>query len=187
MNTKTKKLTLTALMAAIICVLGPLSVPLPSSPVPISLTMVGIYLAVYAVGMGGGTSAYLVYLLLGLVGLPVFSGFTGGAGKLFGATGGYLIGFIFTGLISGFFIDRWWKNRVISAVGMILGIAVAYVFGTVWLAYMAGMTFAQALATGVIPYVGFDLVKIIVLVIVGPELKKVLIRANLVPVKNACE
>jgi biotin transport system substrate-specific component len=70
---------------------------------------------------------------------------------------------------------------------MILGIAVAYVFGTVWLAYMAGMTFAQALATGVIPYVGFDLVKIIVLVIVGPELKKVLIRANLVPVKNACE
>jgi biotin transport system substrate-specific component len=186
-TTQTKKLTLTALMAAILCVLGPLSVPLPFSPVPISLTMIGIYLAVYAVGMAGGAGAYLVYLLLGLVGLPVFSGFTGGAGKLFGATGGYLIGFIFTALISGFFVDRWWKNRVISAVGMILGIAVAYVFGTVWLAYVAGMTFEQALVAGVIPYVGFDLMKIVVLVIVGPELKKALIRANLVPANDVCE
>jgi biotin transport system substrate-specific component len=187
MNTKTKKLTLTALMAAIICVLGPLSVPLPFSPVPISLTMIGIYLAVYAVGMVNGTAAYLVYLLLGLVGLPVFSGFTGGAGKLFGATGGYLIGFIFTGLVSGFFIDHWWKNRVISAFGMILGIAAAYVFGSAWLAYVAGLTFMQALAEGVIPYVGFDLIKIVILVIVGPELKRALIRANLVSVNVSAD
>lgn len=184
MNTKTKELTLTALMAAIICVLGPLSVPLPFSPVPISLTMIGIYLAVYAVGMWKGTVAFIVYLLLGVVGLPVFSGFTGGPAKLAGPTGGYLIGFIFTALISGYFIDRWWKNRILSGVGMILGIAVAYLFGTVWLAYGAGMTFAQALAAGVIPYVGFDLVKIVVLVIVGPELKKALIKANLVSVRE---
>lgn len=184
MNTKTKELTLTALMAAIICVLGPLSVPLPFSPVPISLTMIGIYLAVYAVGMVRGTAAFLIYLLLGLVGLPVFSGFTGGPAKLAGPTGGYLVGFIFTGLISGFFVDRWWKNRLISGVGMILGIAAAYLFGTIWLAYGAGMTFEQALALGVIPYVGFDLVKIVVLVIVGPELKKVLIKANLVSVRE---
>lgn len=184
MNTKTKELTLTALMAAIICVLGPLSLPLPFSPVPISLTMIGIYLAVYAVGMWRGTVAFLVYLLLGLVGLPVFSGFTGGPAKLLGPTGGYLIGFIFTALISGFFIDRFWKKRLLSALGMILGIGVTYVFGTVWLAYVAGMTFGQALAAGVIPYVGFDLVKIVILMIVGPELKKVLIRANLVSVRE---
>lgn len=182
MNTKTKELTLTALMTAIICVLGPLSVPLPFSPVPISLTMIGIYLAVYAVGMWRGTVAFIVYLLLGLVGLPVFSGFTGGPGKLLGPTGGYLIGFIFTALISGFFIDRFWRNYLLSAVGMILGIAVAYVFGTVWLAYSAGMTFSQALAAGVIPYVGFDLIKIVVLMLVGPAVRKALIRANLIAV-----
>lgn len=182
MNTKTKELTLTALMAAIICVLGPLSVPLPFSPVPISLTMIGIYLAVYAVGMWRGTIAVIIYLLLGLVGLPVFSGFSGGPAKLLGPTGGYLIGFVFTALISGFFVDRFWRKRLVSAVGMILGIGVAYIFGTAWLAYVAGMTFGQALAAGVIPYVGFDLVKIVILVIVGPELRKVLIRANLVSV-----
>ena len=182
MNTKTKELTLTALMAAIICVLGPLSVPLPFSPVPISLTMIGIYLAVYAVGMWRGTIAVIIYLLLGLVGLPVFSGFSGGPAKLLGPTGGYLIGFVFTALISGFFVDRFWRKRLVSAGGMILGIGVAYIFGTAWLAYVAGMTFSQALAAGVIPYVGFDLVKIVILVIVGPELRKVLIRANLVSV-----
>ena len=134
MNTKTKELTLTALMAAIICVLGPLSVPLPFSPVPISLTMIGIYLAVYAVGMWRGTIAVIIYLLLGLVGLPVFSGFSGGPAKLLGPTGGYLIGFVFTALISGFFVDRFWRKRLVSAVGMILGIGVAYIFGTAWLA-----------------------------------------------------
>lgn len=180
MNAKTKELTLTALMAAVLCVLGPLSVPLPFSPVPVSLTMVGIYLAVYAVGMWRGTAAVLVYLLLGLVGLPVFSGFAGGPSKLLGPTGGYLIGFLFTALVSGFVIDRFWKNRLVSAAGMAAGIATAYVFGTAWLAYVAGMTFGEALAAGVIPYIGFDLVKIVAVVIVGPELKKALIRANLV-------
>lgn len=180
MNAKTKELTLTALMAAVLCVLGPLSVPLPFSPVPVSLTMVGIYLAVYAVGMWRGTAAVFLYLLLGLVGLPVFSGFAGGPSKLLGPTGGYLIGFLFTALVSGFVIDRFWKNRLVSAAGMAAGIATAYVFGTAWLAYVAGMTFGEALAVGVIPYIGFDLVKIVAVVIVGPELKKALIRANLV-------
>lgn len=184
MNVKTKELTLTALMAAVLCVLGPLSVPLPISLVPVSLTMIGIYLAVYAVGMWRGTAAVLVYLLLGTVGLPVFSGFSGGPSKLFGPTGGYLIGFLFTALISGFVIDRFWKNRLVSAAGMVVGIVVAYAFGTAWLAYVAGMTFGEALAAGVIPYIGFDLVKIAALVLVGPELKRALIRANLVSVRG---
>ena len=67
---------------------------------------------------------------------------------------------------------------------MVLGIAVAYVFGSAWLAYLNGLTFAQALAEGVIPYVGFDLIKIVLIVIIGTELKKCLIKANLV---TACE
>ncbi len=180
MQTKTKELTLTALMAAIICILGPIAIPIPFSPVPISLTMVGIYLAVYALGMWRALAATALYLLLGLVGLPVFSGYAGGAAKLFGPTGGYLIGFLFTALISGFFIDRWWQNRLISTLGMVLGIAAAYVFGTAWLAYVNAMTFAQALAAGVLPYIGFDLVKIVLLAVVGKQLRQRLNQANLV-------
>ncbi len=78
MNTKTKELTLIGLMAAITCIAGPLSLPLPFSPVPVSLTNLAIYFSVYILGMKRGTISYLVYLLLGLVGLPVFSAFTSG-------------------------------------------------------------------------------------------------------------
>lgn len=82
MNTKTKELTLIGLMAALTCIAGPLSLPLPFSPVPISLTNLAIYFSVYILGMKRGTISYLVYLLLGLVGLPVFSAFTSGPAKL---------------------------------------------------------------------------------------------------------
>ena len=73
MNTKTKELTLIGLMAAVICIAGPLSLPLPFSPIPISLTNLAVYFSVYTLGMKRGTVSYLVYLLIGVAGLPVFS------------------------------------------------------------------------------------------------------------------
>ena len=77
-HTKTQKLTLIALMAAVICILGPLSIAIPISPVPISFTNLAIYLAVMILGWKWGTLSYLVYLMVGVVGLPVFSAFTAG-------------------------------------------------------------------------------------------------------------
>ena len=80
--------------------------------------------------MKAGTISYLVYLLIGLVGVPVFSGFTGGPAKLAGPTGGYLVGFLFMALIAGYFIDRFSRNHILQVLGMILGTAVCYLFGT---------------------------------------------------------
>ena len=97
----TRQMTFIALMTAVTCILGPLSIPLPFSPVPISFTNLAIYLSLYVLGLNGATISYLVYLLIGMVGVPVFSGFSGGFGKLAGPTGGYLIGFIFLTLIAG--------------------------------------------------------------------------------------
>lgn len=181
MNTsmKTKNMVTIALMAAVTCILGPLSLAIPVSPVPISLTNLAVYFAVYALGMKRGTVSYLVYMLLGLVGLPVFSAFTGGAGKLFGPTGGYLIGFIFMALICGFAIDTFEDSRLIHFAGMVLGTIVCYVFGTVWLAYQAGMSFSAALAAGVIPFIPGDLAKIIISLIAGPVIRTSLKKANL--------
>lgn len=71
-HTKTQKLTLIALMAAVICILGPLSIAIPISPVPISFTNLAIYLAVMILGWKWGTLSYLVYLMVGFVGLPYF-------------------------------------------------------------------------------------------------------------------
>ena len=95
-NTKlsTKQLTTIGVMTAVTCILGPLAIPLSFSPVPISLTNLAIYISIYVLGTKSGTISYIVYLLLGLVGLPIFSNFTGGLAKLAGPTGGYLIGFI---------------------------------------------------------------------------------------------
>ena len=82
-----------AIMTAVMCVLGPLAIPI--GPVPISLTTFMVALTVYIFGMKKGMVSYVIYLLLGLVGVPVFTYFTGGVGKVLGPTGGYLVGFIF--------------------------------------------------------------------------------------------
>lgn len=176
---KTKTMALIGVMAAVTCILGPLSLAIPVSPVPISLTNLAVYFAIYVLGMKRGTISYCIYLLLGLIGLPVFAAFTGGAGKLFGPTGGYLIGFIFMALICGFFIEKWEKKLYMHFIGMVLGTAVCYVFGTAWLAYTAHMGFAAALAAGVIPFIPGDLVKIIIAMIAGPIIRKQLKRAGL--------
>ena len=91
-RSKTYEITITALMTAVTCILAPMSIPI--GPVPISFTNLAIYLSLYLLGWKKGTISYLIYLLIGLVGLPVFSGFTGGPAKLAGPTGGYIIGFI---------------------------------------------------------------------------------------------
>ena len=82
-RSKTYEITITALMTAVTCILAPMSIPI--GPVPISFTNLAIYLSLYLLGWKKGTISYLIYLLIGLVGLPVFSGFTGGPAKLAGA------------------------------------------------------------------------------------------------------
>ena len=184
----TYQLTLTAVMAAVLCVLGPISIAIPVSPVPISLASMAVYLAVTVLGMKLGTLSCLIYLLLGLVGIPVFAGGSAGAAKLFGPTGGYLIGYLFLALIAGAFVGRFaenkWKNIAFAALGMILGTIVLYALGTAWLAYSAGMDFQAALWAGVIPFIPGDLVKMIIAVLLGSAVRGRLLRAGVLKGKN---
>ena len=176
MKTKNKIATITitrvALSTAVICVLGPLAISLPISPVPISLGILGIFFAVYVNGWLWGTISCLLYLLIGFVGVPVFAGFTAGAGKLLGPTGGYMIGYIFLSLIAGFFIDKFEKKIPIHILGMILGVAACYFLGTGWLSISAGMSFKEALLAGVVPFIPADLVKMVVAVAVGIPVRR---------------
>ena len=153
---KTKKITMIGLMTAVTCILGPLSLPLPFSPVPITLTNFAVFLSIYILGMKYGTISLLIYLALGTIGLPVFSSFSGGLGKLAGPTGGYLFGFIFLALIHGFFMLRFHKKTFASIIGMTLGMIACYLFA--------------ALMIGVIPYLPGDAVKIALAAIIGPKL-----------------
>ena len=167
---RTKQMVLIALMTAVTCVLGPLSIPLPFSPVPISLTNFAIFLAIFVLGMKSGTISFIIYLLLGAVGVPVFSSFRGGFQVLAGPTGGYLIGFIFLALIMGFALDHFDRKLVPTIIGMIIGMAVCYAFVTVWLAKLLSLSFKEGLMMGVIPYLPGDAAKIIIAAIVGPKL-----------------
>ena len=167
---RTKQMVLIALMTAVTCVLGPLSIPLPFSPVPISLTNFAIFLAIFVLGMKSGTISFIIYLLLGAIGVPVFSSFRGGLQVLAGPTGGYLIGFIFLALIMGFTLEHFDRKLVPTIIGMIIGMAVCYAFGTVWLAKLLSLSFKEGLMMGVIPYLPGDAAKIIIAAIVGPKL-----------------
>lgn len=167
----TRKLVLIALMTCNHLYLRSYGDSDSGQPVPISLTNLVIMISIYVLGFRDATISYIVYLLLGLVGLPVFSGFTGGLGKLAGPTGGYLIGFIFLALIAGLFVDKFPKNRILAVIGMLIGMAITYIFGTEWLAIQLKMSFVAALSVGVIPYLAGDAVKIIIAIIVGPVLR----------------
>lgn len=175
----TKTMALIGVMTAVICIMGPISIQLPISPVPISLGTLAIYFAIYVLGMKKGTISCAVYLLMGFIGIPVFTAFTSGPAKLLGPTGGYLIGYIFMALVCGFVVDKT-NNVFLCFLGMVLGTAVLYLFGTAWLAHQADMTFAAALAAGVIPFILGDLAKIVIAIIAGGQIKKRLRQAGLV-------
>ena len=178
MNTSRKMtaMTTTALMTAVLCILGPLAIPI--GPIPISLTNLTLYFTLYAIGTKRGLAAYLIYLLLGLIGLPVFSGFSGGPQKLFGPTGGYLIGFIGMIVVAGIVIDHHYDKKIRCIAGMFIATLIPYMIGTAWLAYVSHITFTAAFAAGVAPFAAEDIVKMILAALIGPVLRTRLIRAG---------
>lgn len=176
----TYQLTVTALMAAVMCVLGPVSVPI--GEVPISLTNLVICFAVWLLGAKFGTLSVLVYLLLGAVGLPVFSAYSGGLAKLAGPTGGYLVGFLPMAFIGGLIIEKTKGQPVLSGLGLVLGIAVSYALGTAWFVFQMGCELSYALTVCVYPFIAFDLIKVVITVLVGSLVRRRLVEAKLLHV-----
>ncbi len=163
-------LTKCAVFTAVLAVIAPFSISI--GPVPISLATFAIYLAAAVLGLEGGVFSVIAYLLLGAVGVPVFSGFYGGLQKLIGPTGGYLVGYIFLAAVVGFVADRLsgagfksgWRKKlcpVLSVLGMVLGTAVLYAFGTAWFMFITGNSLGASLSACVIPFIAGDMIKII--------------------------
>ena len=198
-------MVLTALMAGILCATGPIGIPI--GPVPISVGVLVLFLAVYVLGTKYALVACTLYLVLGLAGLPVFTGHQGGPAKLVGPTGGYLIGYIPMVLITGAVIELTKRNRetrineasgTVSAVepdkssrlktdlvkkaiqgaGMLLAVVVLYTFGTAWFVISTGTPVGAALSLCVIPFIPADLIKIVIAVILGPTLAGITKKIN---------
>lgn len=172
----TYQMAVTALMAAVMCVLGPLTVPIGA--VPISLANFVICLTAWLLGPKFGTLSVAVYLCIGLIGVPVFSGYGAGLAKLAGPTGGYLVGYLLLALIGGLFIEKSNGNPVVSGIGLVLGDAACYVLGTAWFVFQMQCELGYALSVCVYPFIALDLAKIVVSCVVGALLRKRLLQAG---------
>lgn len=158
-GSQTSTLTMIALMAAVLCVLSPFSIPV--GVVPVSLSTFGLYLAVLILGRKKATVVCMIYLLLGFAGMPVFSGFSGGPAKLAGPTGGYLLGYLLLTTIAGAIVDKFPKNHGMRVLGLALGTIGCYVVGTFWLAVQMKIGFYTAMGIGVFPFLAGDVIKVL--------------------------
>ena len=185
----TRQLTLCAVMAAVMCVIAPISIPI--GPISITGGTLTIYLTACLLGPFRGLAATAVYLLAGFAGLPVFSNYLGGAGRLLGPTGGYLVGYLPMMLLAGSAAEYAFRRfggkgkkgqvpaLILQFLGMALATAVLYAFGTAWYCVQAGAGLQAALAACVLPFIPFDLMKIVLALLAGIPVRKRLERAGL--------
>ena len=165
-----------AVCAALMAVCSWISIP---ATVPFTLQTFAVFCSLGLLGGRRGIAAILVYLLLGALGVPVFAGFSGGIGILFGTTGGYLLGFILMGLVYWLGERLSMDSRNIRIISMILGLLLCYAFGTAWFMFVyARQTGAIALGTAlawcVVPFLLPDLVKMALALLLSGRLRKAL-------------
>ncbi|URZ08582.1 biotin transporter BioY [Clostridium felsineum] len=168
MKMSTKDLILCALFAAISCVLSQISIPIGT--VPITMQVMAVYLAGVILGEKRGFISQLVYVVLGSIGVPVFAGFSGGIGAVVGPTGGFIIAFPFMTLIVGYVSDKY-KKRIPIIISMVVASVFCYILGSVWLALMTKMSFLAAIKVAVLPFILFDIIKIIIVSIVAVSIR----------------
>lgn len=159
------ELTLVALHTAVFCILAPHTLYLPFSPVGITLGSFLIYLTGLLLGPKLGCISICLYLCMGVVGLPVFSGYTAGAGVLLGPTGGFLLGYLLCVAIVGGVSRKTGRKKgiIFFVIGMIAGTLILYITGALWFCFIYGdgASFRDAVAACVLPFLPFDIVKIV--------------------------
>ena len=171
---KTLDMVYIALFACLMAICSWISIP---GEVPFTLQTMGVFLAIGLLGGKRGTLAVLVYILMGVIGLPVFSGFSGGIGKLVGVTGGYIVGFLASALVMWTMEALLGKKKWALALSMVIGLLVCYAFGTAWFMVLytsskGAITLGAVLGMCVIPYIIPDVIKIAVALLLTNILKR---------------
>lgn len=167
-----KRMIYAALMAALTAAGAYIAIPI--GPVPIVLQNLFIMLAGLLLGGRWGLISVGVYLLAGVVGLPVFAGGTGGVGKFVGPTGGYLLGFAAAAYLIGI-ISQSGRGRVaMDVLAMVAGTLVIYTFGVAWLKVVTGMSFTNAFAVGMVPFLIGDALKIAAAIPIARALRPII-------------
>lgn len=180
MNTNVRPLIYVAFCAAIIAVLAQITIPLPL--VPITGQTLAIGLVVTILGKKLGTQAVILYALLGAIGLPVFTAFSGGLGVLVGPTGGYIVGFIPTAWIMGMYLEKFGETYAHAIIANVIGMFITLAFGAVWLKIAADLSWTAALASGIIPFLATGVLKAVLAASIGLTVKRRLVQAKILQV-----
>lgn len=172
----TRDMVYIAMFAVLIAVCSWISVP---ATVPFTLQTFGVFVTVGVLGGKRGSLSVLVYLLLGMIGVPVFAGFSGGISCLLGSTGGYIIGFLFSALVMWGMEMAFGKSRFVLVLSMILGLMVCYLFGTIWFMTVYARTTGAigvmtALGWCVFPYIIPDGIKIVLAMILCKKVAQII-------------
>lgn len=175
-NSMTIDLVYMALGAVLIAVCSWISIP---TTVPFTMQTFAVFFVLSALGGKRGTVAIIVYVLLGAVGVPVFAQFTSGIGILLGNTGGYIVGFIFSGLVYWLIVHFLGKKPWVNPLALVMGLAVCYTFGTVWFMIVyaqanGAVGLAKILTWCVIPFIIPDLIKLRLALTLAQRLSPVL-------------
>ena len=169
---KVKDLTLIAMFAGLIAICSWISIPLP---VPFTMQTFGVFAALLLLGGKRGTASVLVYLCLGIIGLPVFSGFNSGLGAIMGPTGGYLAGFAAICLVYWLGLAFFGEKPRVMVISLILGLCLCYLFGSVWFMVVfaqtqGAITFWAVMLKCVIPFIIPDLLKLALAMVIWKRL-----------------
>lgn len=172
----TKDLALMGLSVAFIAICAFMTIP---TPVPFTLQTFAVFFVLLILGGKKGTLTIAAYILTGAIGVPVFSGFKGGVATLFGLTGGYIMGFLLTGIIYLLMTYREGTKLYVKVIALVLGLAACYLYGTLWFVHVytrntGAIGACQVLMTCVIPFIPFDAVKLASAVLISGRVHKVI-------------
>ena len=168
-HTRVYDLCSIGLFAAVIAVCAQIQIPLPGG-VPLTLQTLAVTLAGIALGPAKGCAAAAAYVAAGAAGLPVFSGFAGGMGILFGPTGGFILSFPLMALTAG--IGGITGRRIYTAAGIFFGMTVNYLCGTVFFSYITAVNLGISFARCVLPFIPGDVIKMAAAILIGEKVKK---------------
>jgi len=161
LNARARHLALILLWTLVIALSAQVSLPVPGSPVPVTGQTFGVLLTAGALGFRRAFAATILYVLIGIVGLPVFAGGASGVHWVFGATGGYLVGFVLAAVAVGGLAEMGWDRHLIGSIGaMLIGSALIYAVGLPWLAIVAHLDIATTLEKGLYPFLVGDAIKL---------------------------
>ncbi|MDE6036571.1 MAG: biotin transporter BioY [Ruminococcus sp.] len=164
-----REMVIIAMFSAILAVCSWISVP---TSIPFTLQTFGVFATMNILGGKKGFFAILVYILLGAVGMPVFSGFSAGISALTSYSGGYIWGFILLALVYWSVENFIGKNFTVQVISLITGMILCYLCGTLWFMYVTKSTFIYGLTACVVPYLLFDALKLVLALIVSGRVKK---------------